>query len=212
MADHSELPVVKKASQKRRLVIPAILATIAWTATAFDFYDRHWLLDSELVEMPLSEENARLDAKVVQPVFTEQKAFYMNIYLANNGHNIATQLMHIGFSAPSPIQIDSDFIDAIFIALKTKFRKLPSATGNEITPGQTDQWFTVPDGPGLQLGQDAFTAAKNGTVFIYTFNMMRYTDKTVPPGKYIYSEKCVYTIGSVLHNCEMGHNRTFIAD
>jgi hypothetical protein len=186
-----------------------VVALIACLAVIFDFVDRRWLTHPEPLETSLSSENARLDAIKWQPIINDQKQYFTNIFLGNNGKSTVRQW---GFSGTAAHGVaDPDLIDALFIVFKTKMRAAKPSM-SEINPGQSDTFISIPNvAPLLQLDDTLITNYRNGAVAIYTFLLLRYKDDTLQAGKFIYGEKCIYVVKDIVHFCDNGHNRNYIS-
>ena len=201
----------QKTVFRRQIFILAGLVVLSWGTTLFTFVQSR-LSAPEPLEQPLKAENARLDVIRWQPAINDQKQYATNIFLSNNGKSTIRQLSYAGMAASAAANIDNDTLDALFIVAKNKTKaSIPSKS--EINPGQADQYMSVPNVlPLLQLNDDNIQAYKDGKLLIYTVFLMMYKDDSTPSGKYIYGEKCVYFIKDVVHYCEAGHNRNYIAD
>jgi hypothetical protein len=141
------------------------------------------------------------------------RSFYMNFDLNNVGKNTALQMIRYGLANAIPGNVDPDLLDAYFLMAKAKLKNA-SSVDNEFPPGPTGQFFSVPDiAPGLQFGTDEnYQAAKNAKILIYVLVVERYRDESLDTGKFIYTERCIYVVGPVIHNCERGHNRSYISN
>lgn len=194
---------------------PIALAVIAWSAAGFDYVDRHWFSTLPPTELPLTSNNARLDATKVDPSINDKNVFWLNVNLINNGPVSAIGMRFIGNAILATGVLDSDMLDAMFFLAKKKLERESTPTeelNNEIEP-RAELLISMPQPTGLPLNADQLTAVKNGTNIIYIINVVRYRDNTLSPGKHIYGERCVYYIStSALHFCETGHNRNYISD
>jgi hypothetical protein len=196
-----------------RSLVPIVAAMIAWAAIIAGFVGQRWFLSKGDEEMSLSSENARLEL-APQPYWKDSdKSFYMNFTITNVGKSTALRATHIGLAMFVTGNLDPDTIDAYFILLKLKSKKI-IGTNSEFPVGPTGQFFSIPDTtPGLQFGSDEnWQAAKDGKFPIQVFVLKRYRDSSLPTGKFIYTERCVYLVAPVVHNCEQGYNRSYIAD
>jgi len=196
----------------RHRSIAAIAALIACLAVAFDFVDRQWFSAPMPSEVPLTTENARIDFRL-EPIWrADQKQFFMNYHEINNGTAMAFETGHVAYTSTATGLIDPDLINAMFITLRSKIRPVRFPR-DEMTVGQNDQFFSIPDTPnGLQFDENTFPAAQKGSLLVYIFLIMKYRDDVIPPTKSIYTERCLYMVGAVAHNCESGHNRSYISD
>lgn len=201
------------ATRQKSFFWPMVLMLVSWGAVGFNFIDRHWLADREPAEVPLSQENARLEI-TPHPLWQDAtKSFYMNFELNNAGKNTAMQEVRYGLATGAPGTLDPDLIDAYFVMAKAKLKKAPPGD-NEYPPGPTGQFFSIPGiAPGLQFVTDEnYEAAKIGKLLIYALVVERYRDTSLDSGKFIYTERCIYLAGAVVHNCEHGHNHSYISD
>jgi hypothetical protein len=195
---------------KPRTAIPIIAALVAFGAVAFGFVDRHWLTQSPDVETPLTPENARIDVRNLVPVLNENHLFF-NVIYANDGKRNATSPMHNGLVTSALIRMDDVFIDAFFYALRKGLHTV-EPTQSEYYAGESDKFFSVPDTPGgIVFDDNTLAAYKGGSLFVYLFVGMKYTDDTISSSRAIYTEYCRYLLAGALHDCESGHNRSFIA-
>ena len=191
-------------------------ALIAWSATAFDYIDRHYFWKQPEAESPLGPENARLDFVQSAAVWTEEapKKLFFNVLIGNNGKSNAIGMTHndARYIIEATLALDPDVIDATFIVLKNKLKSL-KLNDSEINIGQADRYFSVPYNMPQELIDDqSYEKTKSGAQKAYFLFMMRYKDNTLSANKSIYTEKCVYTVGQVVHNCEVGHDKTYIDD
>jgi hypothetical protein len=133
-----------------------------------------------------------------------------NVYTVNRGKATALKMIHNGSilvpSAATP-QAPEDVIVAIFVALRVQL-SMSGPTDLTMYPDQS-MFFTISD---QQVDDGTSGLINNGSIHPYTIVLVRYTDETVPHGKYIYTEGCVYTLINVVHFCETGHNKTYMAD
>jgi hypothetical protein len=196
--------------------IPIACTAIVILALGSSFVDRRFFSHQVQAESSLGPDNARIDL-TPQPLWKDDtKSFYMNFRIINGGKNAARQHFHFGLGMATPAPVDRDLIDALFNMLRNKFKKggleIPNS---EVFPGEADQFFSVPDIiPGMQFGTDEnYQAAKGGRILIYTFVLFRYRDPTLPENKFLYTERCVY-LGNErsIHQCDNGHNRSYISD
>lgn len=206
----------RSAMPPSRSIVPIVAAMIAWLAIIAGFINQHWFLPKVETEISLSAENARLDL-TPQPFWKDaDKSLYMNFRIANGGKSTALNSYRWYLVTLAPGNLDPDLIDAYFIMARAKLKKTPSIGTNEMHPGSSDQFFSVPDTPnGLLFGSDDnYQAAKNGTLpmVAFMFVLQRYRDQTLPVDRFIYTERCVYVAAAVVHSCEQGHNRSYIAD
>lgn len=209
---------------RRFQAVPIIAAIIACMAVGFDWSDRYWWSQNGSEEEPITDQNARVDVVRWQPVIKDKndqtsapnspgpdsgKLFFLNIFLGNNGKGTISQWTFDGSVATGGL--DKDLTDALFSVLKTKI-KVQLFTEQEIHPGANDMFISMPfKQPYVLLDDASLQAYKNGALAIYTFLLMRYKDNVVPVGKYIYSERCVFLLQDVIHNCD-GHNHNFISN
>jgi hypothetical protein len=200
---------VPSATRSWRPLWPIVLVVIGWGAVAFDFYDRHWLSPAG-VDYALDADNARIELQP-QPVFSDEKrAIFFNIRQVNNGKRSAMGVGHAGIVILGPIQ--PALIDAFFIEQRKEAQsvKFPD---DEYAAGRSDNFFSLPGTPdGMKLDDNAYATAKAGSNPVFVFVTLKYSDDSIPAGKSIYTERCVYLFGNVVHNCDSGHNRSFIGD
>jgi hypothetical protein len=101
-------------------------------------------------------------------------------------------------------------LDGYFYALTEQLKNDQSKPSSEINVGENDVSY-----PLLQLNmtitEAMATAISNGGNNVFVFNVMQYQDYTIG-NRHIYGEQCVYLNKGVVHQCEGGHNRTYIAD
>lgn len=214
-------PVVKPSEAGRRqsiveqrrpqTAIPIVAALIAWAAVAAIFIHEKWFSpEASSLETDLSPENARIDARSWQKVMPTDivHQYGVNVYLTNGGKSTALGIAHLGTIAIGG-PVNNTLIDALFLGYKAQLRLIPRSVGNEIRPRQEDVWFTVgtiPEDP------EHTKALNDGSNALYVFNLMRYHDNIIADDKYIYTENCQYYIKEILHYCEAGHNRSYIAN
>lgn len=191
-----------------------VLALAAWLAVGVDYVDRHfWATDPDAA-LPISSDNARLDIGKLDPILKRgsPNSWFLNIYIVNHGKSAAISMQHLGSIATSPGMLGSPDVDAMFAMLQAQLRAAPIIGNSEIEPGDDRAWFTVPPVlPGITFDDAGLQAVSDGKQLIYLFNVMRYRDNSLAPGKFIYTETCAYFAGPTLHNCEAGHNRSYIA-
>ena len=116
---------------------------IAWAAVALNYYDTHWYNASN--EVALAAENARLEMAPEPFWKDDDKSFYMNFKLVNDGKSTALQMQRYGIAMVTTTNLDPDFIDAFFIMSKAKIKKANVMGNNEFPLGPTNQFFSVPD-------------------------------------------------------------------
>jgi hypothetical protein len=194
---------------KRRPVWPWVLAIFAWSATVADFADRHWLSAGQSAETPLSQTNARLDVYKWEIVSSQPMQINVNANIVNNGKNTAAHMKHSGSMSIGTL-FDGAFLDGYFYALTEQVKANPAAPSSEINIGENDVSYPVLP-LNMAMSESIANAIVNGTNNIFVFNVMQYQDYTIG-GKHIYGEQCVYLNKGVVHQCEGGHNRTYVAD
>jgi hypothetical protein len=188
-----------------------LVATVflAWAVTLFNFVDRHWFAQPEPAELPLAPDDARIDVTRWQPIISAQKQFFMNIYLGDNGKSDALRWGFEGYGLAGPIP-DKELADAFFIVLRTKVKA--SRTEQTIHVGQNDQFISIPNVPPFfQWDDNTIQNYKDGKLLVSIFLVMAYSDDKIPAAKTIYTEKCVYVVQDVVHNCSI-HNRELIGN
>jgi hypothetical protein len=154
--------------------------------------------------------SARMDVWKSGIGLSKDKHLVANIYVVNNGKTAALNFAHEGSmllpSAQSPVTPDL-VLDAIFEMLRTQLSLAP-IRDLTVDPNQNDVWFSI---FGQEIDDKTEDMLKSGAIHPYALALMKYRDDTVPVGKFIYTESCKYWIGSVLHYCEAGHNRVYMA-
>jgi len=204
-------PVDKKPlwTPNRRFGFLAITVALAWAVTLFNFANREWLSIPPPPETPLGTNNARIDVIRWQPIINPQKQYAFNLFLTNDGKSDALEWDFSGLTLSGGIP-DKDLLDALFLVLRRKLKQ--SHTESEMRVGQSDQFVSVPNIPPLiQLDDNSLQAYKDGKLPIFALVVFGYRDHLIPSGKRIYSEKCVFAIQDVIHNCAV-HNHVVIAD
>ncbi|HUZ30935.1 MAG TPA: hypothetical protein VMV19_02325 [Xanthobacteraceae bacterium] len=146
-ADHlpKVKPMLDKAETKPRRYLPYILAAVAWFGVIIEIGDRHWWGGPEPTEIPLSEENARIDVSRWQPITNDKKQFLTNVYLANNGKSTALRWGFQGYAVAGAL-LEKDLVDAFFIVLRTKAKAAPLVDA-EFQVGQSNIFISVPNIP-----------------------------------------------------------------
>jgi hypothetical protein len=160
-------------------------------------------------QLPLPNGSSRLDVTPIGQTPPENnKQYFLNLKVTNNGKEMASKWRHAGTLALSWRPISDPIIVGLFAGLKTQIGLMPPSDF-DIHSEQSDVWFSV---SGPVLDDKLFDGINNGTEMIYTINIMRYTDKTAPTGKWIYTETCLYLLSGVSHYCESGHNKSYVSD
>ena len=200
---------VTDPTSPRNKKLPWILATIAWISIAADFADRHWISVAQPAEIPLGQTNARLDVYKWEMVSTQSLQININASVINNGKETAAHMKHYGSLSVGTV-FDGAMLDGYFYALTEQLKNDQSKPSSEINVGENDVSY-----PLLQLNmtitEAMATAISNGGNNVFVFNVMQYQDYTIG-NRHIYGEQCVYLNKGVVHQCEGGHNRTYIAD
>ncbi|MDB5611360.1 MAG: hypothetical protein JWP25_8260 [Bradyrhizobium sp.] len=180
---------------------------MSWSGGLFAYYARPADLAVESNVPPDSADvDVRLWAKGTPNNDIPQ--FYANAFTVNRGKFSANNFNHSGLIALGGA-IQNTFVDALFLTLRKQLKLLPVPVNSVIRVGQDTIWFTIPGPP---VSDDLSKALADGTQLMFVFNVMRYQDDRTPPGKYIYSENCIYFAKEVAHLCEAGHNRNYISD
>jgi hypothetical protein len=194
---------------------PIVLAIVACAAFAADIIDRHYFANQADVETPIESSNAKFDVVIEKPVWRDtDKQEVLNLDFKNNGKATAIGLAHSELRFPNAGIIDPVFIDVLFLTMRMKIKSFKLSSTDETSPSSGQiKWFSAPYNLPPPMEDSTYNAAKNGQIYVYTFVLIKYSDETVRSGRAIYGEICSYTIGSELvHNCDNGHNRTYIAD
>ena len=188
---------------------PIILILIGWGAVIFNYIDRHWLSDDSTPELPLADDNANLGASISPALLSAQKQYYVNFVINNNSKSSAIGMQHFGMIALSPSPIPEPIIKQILAMTRIILATTPpSPTPNEIHPGQTGEFFTL---LGQEVSKQQADQLDKAALLPYIINVMRYRDSHIAPDEFIYTETCQYYVGKILHDCETGHNRSFIS-
>lgn len=197
----------RDTSSRRRLFISAFFVIAAWSAVVFNYYDRHFT--STITEFPISKGNARLEIKQWLLVPTEdKKQFFTNVYYGNKGEKPALSESHQFMVVTTIGLLPEKVIDAMFFGLRAQIGLNQEIHTSEIQPGEEDHFYSIPSAENVAgVLFNSWNAGQN----IYIFNIIRYRDSTLDVGQYIYTESCVYYYRAVLHYCETGHNRIYIA-
>ena len=202
------MPARKAAPVKAPRKWPVlVLATIAWAAVAFDYYDRH-TLEQPPSERPLAANDARLDLTRWAPDSgPPSRGVHVNGYVTNKGAEAATGFIHLG-SAATGSHLAPEDIDGFFAMLHAQMLTT-KGTQSEIQPG-TDIFFTIPPiAQGIAISPDTEKAIEDGTQALYVMGLLRYRDSHIADGEFIYTESCAYFMMGAAHVCE-NHNRSYI--
>jgi pimeloyl-ACP methyl ester carboxylesterase len=133
-----------------------------------------------------------------------------DVFLINRG-NIETLKFTLqgGILLPSPATPTPP--EAVIVQFFADLRHILQNTvlpDMSISPSQNDVWNSV---LGPKVDDKTIAPIKAGKVPVYTLTLMKYTDHTVPAGKFIYTETCVYSLEGVIHFCH-GHDRTYMSN
>jgi hypothetical protein len=187
---------------------PIVIAVAAWSAVAFDFVDRHWLSVNAPLESALSSTNARIDPKLSSLQLNDQKQYVVNILLLNGGKLAAIGPVHSGsLNLYGGGDLTPEGAIHVFLALSRESVRTSPLINSEIQPQEADKYFSF-FGPPVTDAQ--ISAVDSGSMLVYVVGIVRYRDSDIPPDKFIYTEICHYYFKGVLHECEGGHNRSYI--
>lgn len=157
------------------------------------------MTDQQLVEFWKWEPGGAGDKHLATDVFLINRGSTETLKFANQG-----SILLPSPATPTP---PDEVIVRIFAILRAR---LQSAALPDLTVYPSQQfWHTV---VGQVVDDKTIGLTKAGTLPVYTLDLMKYTDRTVPAGKFIYTETCVYALGRAVHFCDTGHNKTYMSN
>jgi hypothetical protein len=142
---------------------------------------------------------------------TTEQRLGTDVFVINRGSAATLKFANQGLillpSVATPTPPD-EVIVKLFEVLRAKLLNavIPDLA---IYPNQKDMFHTV---VGQVVDDKTIDLIKKGRPPVYTLDLLKYTDDTVPAGKFIYTETCIYAIGSVVHYCDTGHNKTYMSN
>jgi hypothetical protein len=139
---------------------------------------------------------------------TPDKRLAMNVYVTNKGKAAASKFKHHGYMIVPSTGSPEHLLDGFFAMLHNELVISGGGTDAEYYPEQ-NLWFTI---FGPEADDKTMEAINNGSSHPYILNLMSYSDNTIPNDKFIYTETCIYLVQNVVHYCESGHNKTYMAD
>jgi hypothetical protein len=163
-------------------------------------------------ELPVSDGNARLDFWDWQKSYDKKtNQAFVNAYLVNDSKVSALKTRHLGvvllMDSPS---VSEKQAFTVFLMLQAQLTATKSPPETDIYPGQKSIWFSV---WGPQISATELKKLDDGKIYPVVMNLLRYTDQTVPEGKFIYTQSCIILKkNNVVAFCDGNHNRTYIAD
>jgi hypothetical protein len=163
------------------------------------------------IEQSITDGNARLDFWKWEKSYDKQTAeAFANGHLINDGKVSATKIRHLGvlIIADSP-SLPEKQIFPVFLMLRAQLG-INNSPEADIYPAQKSIWFSV---WGPQISAADLKKMDDGKLYPIVMHLLRYTDQTVPDGKFIYTESCVILRkDNVVGLCNGNHNRTYISD
>jgi hypothetical protein len=157
----------------------------------------------------LPKDSSRIDVVRWYEGVTDKKQFFVNVIITNEGNSPTDKFIEHGMIAISPRPIPKDVVEGFFSMLKTQIALGGMGPERQIYPKQQPIFFTL---FGNALDEATLKEIRDGIEHPYVFSIMKYSDRTTPPGKYIYTETCIYFVQKTIHLCENGHNRSYIAN
>ena len=193
--------------QNRTIVVAVVgLVIVAW----LHFRSEPSELPDRTGYEPISSTNANLEFWKLEKSFDKESAeVFANGHIVNSGKATATNVRYSGVVfMKSVTYLPDKQISAVFKSLRIQIAD-PDVGETEINPGSTGVWFTL---YGPQISNDEVKKMDEGTFYPIVINVLRYRDKTVREGKYIYTQTCAVIQKNVIGFCEGNYNKTFIAD
>ncbi|MGH6673026.1 MAG: hypothetical protein ACRECV_13770 [Xanthobacteraceae bacterium] len=212
----TEPAAVIAGSRERRLAIPLIAMFAALSAAGFTFVDRHWFTPASSAQMPLAEDDARMEVMLWHFAWNAQNLnqYFANMYTANNGKSDAIGVRSEQMMILSPAVITSEQLGVYYIILKAQFTLKKAMSKSRVHPGGNgigSIWFSAFSEP--QLSDQQKAAVNSGALIPYALSTMQYKDDHISSDEFIYTESCAYHLSDgAIHECDRGSNITYISN
>jgi hypothetical protein len=182
-------------------------ALVAWVIP--EISAQHRITAPEAVNSALPSGSSRLDYWSWEKSYNKQGMF-MNAHLINDGKVTATHVRHLGIMIVSPTELlPENQIAASLTMLHAQLASI-ELSETEIAPGQSSIWFSV-YGPPMSAAE--IKDVYDGKLYPIAINVIRYTDSTISPGKFIYTDTCVVLDKKdVVGFCRGNYNKSYVAD
>jgi hypothetical protein len=161
-------------------------------------------------ELPLPHGSSRIEVfnLKIRPL-TAGQTYRSDIFVINKGKETALKMQEAGAVSlgDGPMEMSGEMISAYYAMYHARLNLSPPSE-LQIYPDQNNITITE---EGVKLDDSRISALTALGARAYTMAMIRYTDATVPPGKWIYTEYCVFTLNGEVKPCP-NHNRIYMAD
>jgi hypothetical protein len=142
-------------------------------------------------------------------MITPDKQYAVSIVMVNNGRATAIGPLHYGMISFAKGSLADDTAIRQLLAFSRIVISTSAASSNEIAPQTSDQFFRVFSNS--QVSEQQASDLDKGDQVAYIINLIRYRDNHLAAGEFIFTETCKYYFKGELHNCESGHNRSYIS-
>jgi hypothetical protein len=182
-------------------------ALVAWIIPEISAPHRPTVAEAVTTALPAN--SSRLDYWSWEKSYNKQGMF-MNAHLINDGKVTAMHVRHLGIMIVSKSEsLPDNQIAATLIMLRTQLVAI-DLPETEVEPKQNSIWFSV---YGTPLSATEIKDVYDGKLYPIAINVLRYTDSTVPSGKFIYTDACVVlNKNDVVVFCRGNYNKSYVAD